>query len=61
MSEHLEVGKVLGDALLLERRHERVVRVQVCNDLEPALERDDLPLQVALENAVLLASHRHWW
>lgn len=49
--KHLEVSKVLRDALLLERLHKGMVRVQVGNDLEPALERYDLPLQVTLEDA----------
>lgn len=53
--KHLEVGKVLGNALLLERLHKGVVRVQVRDDLESALERYDLPLEMPLQDAVALA------
>lgn len=48
VTEHLEVCKVVGDALLLERGDERVVRVEVGNDLEASLEGDDLAFEVAL-------------
>lgn len=35
----------------LERRNEVVVRVQVCDDLEATRERDDLALEVFLQDA----------
>lgn len=51
VSEHLEVCKVVRDALLLERLDKGMVRVQVGDDLETTLERDDLALQVALQDS----------
>lgn len=34
----------------LERGDEHVVRVQVCDDLEPARQRDDLPLDMLVQD-----------
>ena len=42
VSQHLQVRKVVGDALLLEGGDEGVVCVEVRYDLEAALEGDDL-------------------
>lgn len=48
MTKHFQVCKVVRDTWLLERLHERVIRVEISYDLEPALERDYLALEVTL-------------
>jgi hypothetical protein len=50
VTQHLEVCKVVGDALLLERGDKGVIRIEVGNDLKASLEGDDLALEVALED-----------
>jgi hypothetical protein len=49
--EHLEVGEVVGDALLFERGDEGVVGVEVGDDLEAAGEGDDLAFEMTLKDA----------
>ena len=50
MPEHLQVRELLDVLLHAQRRDEAMVRVQVGDDLEAALERDDLPLDVLLQD-----------
>ena len=43
----------------LERRDECVVCVEVCDNLEPAAETDDLTLDVLLEDPVVGGNQHH--
>lgn len=52
LAEHLQIRKFLGHPWLFERGNECVVGVQVGNHLETAIERDDLALDVFLQDAV---------
>ncbi len=51
VTEHLQVRELGDDAGHPQRRDEPVVRVQVRDDLEAAVQGDDLPLDVLLEDA----------
>jgi hypothetical protein len=48
--EHLQVGKVFGYALLLERSDKWVISVEIGNDLKTAFEGDDLPFEMSLQD-----------
>ena len=54
--EHVEVRNLGGDARNAGRGDERVVGVQVRNDLEAPVQRNDLPLEVLLQDAITLVS-----
>lgn len=60
MAKHFQIGKVLRDALLLERGDEVVIGVEVGNDLEAALERDDLSLEMPLQDPNTAESGSAW-
>lgn len=51
MSKHLEVRKFRDDRWNLEGGYECVVRIQVRNDLEATIQRDDLTLDVLLQDS----------
>lgn len=53
LADHLQARKVGRHLRLSQRRDERVVGVQVGDEAESALSRDDLALQVFQENTVL--------
>jgi hypothetical protein len=52
LAEHLQVRKLLGHPRLLERGDKGVVGVEVGDHLKTAIERDDLALDVFLQDAV---------
>ena len=59
MSQHLEIGKFRDDTWDLQRRDKRMVRIQIRDNLESTGERDDLTLDVFLQNARQLRPHKH--
>jgi hypothetical protein len=60
MAKHFQIGKVLRDALLLERGDEVVIGVEIGYDLESTLERDDLSLEMSLQDADTAGSRSVW-
>lgn len=52
LAEHLQVRKLLGHSRLLERGDKGVVGVEVGDHLKAAIKRDNLALDVFLQDAV---------